>query len=113
MDGIVTKLEDGRLFIKLNTSIYEKEAVMAAAYKMTDSCFIIIKPLDNTLVGIFFESKNNQDERELEEIAKKFCNEVLDQQVRLDVEKRYGNIRDLLIMQAFRPIENIGDKIKA
>jgi len=100
MDGIVTKLEDGRLFIKLNTSIYEKEAVMAAAYKMTDSCFIIIKPLDNTLVGIFFESK-------------KFCNEVLDQQVRLDVEKRYGNIRDLLIMQAFRPIENIGDKIKA
>ncbi len=112
MENIITKLEDGRILIKLNKSIYEKEAVMAAAYKMTNSCFIIVKPLKDNQFGVYFEPKDNQNEDELRAIAKNYCNEVLDQQTRLDVEKQYGNIRALLIKQAFSPIENIKDKIK-
>ncbi len=112
MENIITKLEDGRILIKLNKSIYEKEAVMAAAYKMTNSCFIIVKPLEDNQFGVYFEPKDNQNEDELRAIAKNYCNEVLDQQTRLDVEKQYGNIRDLLIKQAFSPIKNIKDKIK-
>ena len=95
MREIYTKLEDGRILIKLDKSLYEKEAIMAAAYKMTNFCFIIVKPLENNRLGIYFEPKSNQDENELKLIAKNYCNEVLDQQIRLDVEKQYGNIRDL------------------
>jgi len=112
MGEIYTKLEDGIILIKLDQSLYEKEAVMAAAYKMTDSCHIIVKPLENSQLGIYFEPKVNQGENELQLIAKNYCNEVLDQQVRLDVEKQNGNIRDLLVKQAFSPIENIGNEIK-
>lgn len=112
MGEIYTKLEDGRILIKLDKSLYEREAVMAAAYKMTDACYMIVKPLENNHLGIYFEPKSNQDKNELKAIAENYCNEVLDQQTRLDVEKRYGNIRDLLIKQAFSPIENIKDKIK-
>ena len=112
MEEIITKVQNGRLLIKLSNSIYKKEAAMAAAYKLTDSCIIFVKPLEDNHFGVYFEPKSNQNEDELEAIAKTYCNEVLDQQTSLDVEKQYGNIRDLLVKQAFSPIENIKDKIK-
>jgi His-Xaa-Ser system protein HxsD len=66
MGEIYTKFEDGIIFMKLDQSLYEKEAVMAAAYKMTDSCHIIVKPLENSQLGIYFEPKDNQDKNELQ-----------------------------------------------
>ncbi len=109
MEGMVTTLEDGRALVTLDASIYEKEAVMAAAYKMTESCFVVVKPLENSQLGVYFEPKDGQAETALKAIAKGYCNEVLDQQVRLDTEKRFGGIRDLLVKQAFSPIENTED----
>ena len=53
MENIITKLEDGRIQIKLNKSVYEKEAIVAAAYKLTNSCFIIVKPLENNQLGVY------------------------------------------------------------
>ena len=52
MGEIYTKLDDGIILIKLDKSVYEKEAVMAAAYKLTNSCFIIVKPLENNQLGV-------------------------------------------------------------
>lgn len=112
MEDIIREIQDNKILLKLDKSIYEKEAVLAASYKMTNLCFIVVKPLENNQLGVYFEAKNSQSEDELKAIAKNYCNEVLDQQTRLDVEKRYGNIRDLLVKQAFSPIENIKDKIK-
>ena len=112
MEDIIREIQDNQILLKLDKSIYEKEAVLAASYKMTNLCYIIVKSLENNQFGVYFEAKNNQSEDELKAIAKNYCNEVLDQQTRLDVEKRYGNIRDLLVKQAFSPIENLKDKIK-
>jgi len=53
MGEIYTKLDDGIILIKLDKSVYEKEAVMAAAYKLTNSCFIIVKPLENNQLGVY------------------------------------------------------------
>lgn len=112
MTEMYTEIEDGKILITIDKSIYEKEAVMATAYKMTESCVFLVKPLGEKCLGVYMEPKNNQDKDELKAIAKKFCNQMLDQQLRLDTEKQFGNIRDLLIKQAFSPIENIQDKIK-
>ena len=49
---IYAKSDDGIILIKLDKSVYEKEAVMAAAYKLTNSCFIIVKPLENNQLGV-------------------------------------------------------------
>ena len=107
MEDIIIKLKDGKILIQLSEVIYEKDAIMAVAHKMIDSCFILVKPAENNQINIYFEPQSYQTEKELETIAKKFCNEVLDMQIRLDIERRYGNIRDLIIQQAFSPIENI------
>ncbi len=98
------------MLLKLKKEIYEKEAVLSAAYKYTNRCTILIEPLDELTVGVYFESAD--ENIDLPQIAKDFCNEVLDQQVRLDVEKRYGNIRDLIYQQAFAPLQNLKEKIQ-
>ncbi len=112
MKNIISKIEDGKILLVLSKQIYEKEAVLATAYKFTDRCTILIEPYDKYSVGIYFQLNDSSSESYLEQIAKDFCNEVLDQQIRLDLEKKYGNIRKLIVEQAFSPISNLKNKIE-
>lgn len=109
MKEIIKKLEDGKLLLILSKEIYEKEAVFASAHKFTDKCTILIEPIEDKSVGVYFKSK--KENCDLLRIAEEYCNEVLDQQIRLDIEKKYGNIRELIVKQAFSPLENINDEI--
>jgi His-Xaa-Ser system protein HxsD len=101
-------IEGGRICISLYRLFYQKEAVLAAAQKMTGDYYIEIKSLDSERAGIYLEPKVTGSGEALtniiEEVAKNFCNEVIDQQVRLDLEKRYGKLRELIVRQAFAPI---------
>ena len=109
---IIVKTKDNRLLLTLNRTLYEKEAIFSAAYKFTDKFTILIEPIDPSSVGVYFKSQQGGDENELMMVAEAFCNEVLDQQIRLDIERKYGNIRDLIVAQAFSPISKLKDKIK-
>ena len=45
--------------------------------------------------------------RDIPDLLDDFCNEVLDQQVRLDIEKRYGSLRDAIVKHAFQPLGDV------
>ena len=109
MKEIITKLEDGKLLLELSKELYEKEAVFTSAHKFTDRCTILIEPIDPNSLGVYFKSK--REDSNLLRIAEEYCNDVLDQQLRLDIERKYGNIRDLIVKQAFSPLENLKDEI--
>jgi His-Xaa-Ser system protein HxsD len=100
---IITDNGNGRLLVTLHKQFYQKESVFYAAHKFTSKCGILIEPLDDFSIGIYFDKKNDA-KVDLTELAKCFCNEVLDQQTRLDLERQYGKIRDIIYEQAFRPI---------
>lgn len=93
--------------VKLAKAFYEREAVFHAAYKFQDRFYIRIEPVEEGYVGVWFERKENT-EFDAEVALKEFCNEVLDQQVRLDLDKRYGTLREAIYEQAFRPIRKAG-----
>ncbi len=101
--GILSEEADGRMGLVLSKELYQKEAVFQAAHKYTDSCHIIIEPADDKNVGVYFQFKPGA-EGNLKTIALDFCNEVLDQQIRLDLEREYGHIREMIVRQAFAPI---------
>lgn len=109
---IIGKTEDGRMSLLLSKKLYEKEAIFSAAYKFTNKCFIYIEPAGDDSVCVYFKAKGAETNEKISTVAYAFCNEVLDQQVRMDIEKRYGNIRDLIVEHAFSPIKNIKDRIK-
>jgi His-Xaa-Ser system protein HxsD len=104
-------INEGKVCLALYRVFFQKEAVLAASQKMTGDFYVEIKSLDSERVGIYLEPKGNVSGASsinietLEEAAKNFCNEVLDQQVRLDLENRYGKIRELIVRQAFSPVK--------
>ena len=109
MKQIIKTLEDGRLLLEIDRGIFKKETIVATTYKFTNDCYIFIEPASNDAFNVYFKPKTQTTP--LEKIADEFCNELIDQQLRLDIEASYGNIRNLIVQQAFSPVENIKEKI--
>jgi His-Xaa-Ser system protein HxsD len=104
--AIRTEINESTLTIILHGDFYEKEAIRAASYKFTEKCTVLIRPRGESEVEVLLESIPGLN-CDLSLIAGQFCNEVLDQQVRLDLEKRYGKVRELIVRQAFAPVNDL------
>lgn len=111
MEGILTHVEGGRLLIKFSREIFEKDALLAAAYMATKCCTVLIEPIGEKELGVIFEPKGEIGLSNLEGLARDFCNQVLDQQLRLNLDKRYGNIRELIVQHAFSPLKDLEERL--
>jgi len=94
--------EDTKRTIDLSRDIYEKDAITATAYKFTDKYYINIDISPENKYRVRFKAK--KQEFNLEKIIDNFCNELIDQQVRIDIGKKFAKIRDELVKKAFSPI---------
>lgn len=97
----ITELEKEKFQVVVDMALYAKEAVVAACYKFTD-CFYIHQQTDSNVVKVVFESKDSNIVSE--EKIKQFCNELIDQQVRYNTNLQFGHIRDLIVEEAFKPV---------
>ena len=97
----VANLENSSFQVNVDLSLYAKEAVVSAIYKYTNK-FYIHQQTTEDLIVVIFESKDNQVVTE--EVVKQFCNDLIDQQVRYNTEKQFGHIRDLIVEEAFKPV---------
>lgn len=102
--GIIKEIDSNIFLLRLSKEFYEKDAVMRAAYKFTHKCIVLIEPMEEGFVGVFFKPKTGQSIKDIPELLEDYCNEVLDQQVRLDLERKFGNLRDIIYTHAFLPI---------
>jgi His-Xaa-Ser system protein HxsD len=108
----VTRKEGGVIEIHLSKLYYQKEAVFAAAHSVTDNYRAKIAPADQrnvkiTLIPLREETKASEDK-----VINDLMNRLIDEQVRMDLEKQYGKIRELIIEHAFSPIENLRAKVR-
>jgi His-Xaa-Ser system protein HxsD len=101
---MASEAHDGQVLVRLNQRMYEREAVMAATYKFTDRCIVEVEPVGEQHVLVRFLPKEGGEMTSLETIAANFRNEVIDQQVRLDLDRRYGSLRDAIVRHAFEPV---------
>lgn len=106
MTLLYEKIENGSYKIRLAKSIYEREAVLAAAYKYGPEFVTKIEPEEPTHVVVYI----SVDEEAI--AAKKiseFLQELIDQQLRLYIANRTAEIRKRVYDKAFCPI--MGDKL--
>lgn len=97
----VVEIEGNRFQLTIDTGLYAKEAVTATCYKYSDRYFIHQQLIDEKIVVVF----EANDGKELTETTpKQFCNDLIDQQLRVDVNKEFGHIRDLIVEEAFKPV---------
>jgi His-Xaa-Ser system protein HxsD len=112
MKDINYTMQDGRAVVSLKTTIYDKEAIFTASNKFIDKCVVFIEPLDEFTINVYFKHKNNFGHEALEKVVSDFYNDLIEQQLRVILEKKFGNIRELIVKQAFSPIQNLETEIK-
>ena len=111
MEPIVKRVDGNKISVTLSREIYENEAITEAAYKVTGECTAVARPLGETEIEITFEPKEGSLPETLEKTAADFCNDVLDAQLRLELDKRYGRIKELIVKHAFSPLENLKEHL--
>ena len=104
MKEIIKQIDDGRLLLEVDKNIYDVKAILNATHKFADRCYVHQESASENTIRIYFKAKEDSNVP-LDRIANDFCNELIDQQIRLNVEKEYGNIRDEIVKKAFSPIK--------
>ena len=98
----VTEIENDKFQVVVDMALYAKESLVAACYKFTDR-FYVHQQAEGDSVCVVFETKDGNDVSEV--IVKQFCNELIDQQVRFNTNQQFGHIRDLIVEEAFKPVD--------
>lgn len=101
---LIQKLENGQILLRVDKNIYNHEAILSSVYKFTDNCYIHVVSLDSDYYGIYFEPKNSNID--LFSQVNNFCNELIDQQLRLNLDKSNKSIKELIIKKAFFPFQD-------
>lgn len=87
--------------IKIDLVFFRKEAIRQALYLRENDFHIDISHHEG-IAKIKLDPKGDVDLSNLEQEIK---NDILDYQVRLDVEERFKPIREEIVKKAFSPIE--------
>ena len=97
----VTELDKDKFQVVVDMSLYTKESLIAACYKFTGR-FFVHQQTEGNIVFVVFEAKDCNAISEV--VVKQFCNELIDQQVRFNTNQQFGHIRDLIVEEAFKPV---------
>ena len=93
-------LGEATAVLQIDTTLYGVDAVLRACYKYTDRCYLFLarQPEDEHHIHVYFMSKPKTS---LPDILGEFCNELIDQNIRLALSQEFGPVRELIVAQAF------------
>lgn len=96
--------EDNKLRLDVSLALYNAEAITASIYNFSSKLYIFQSPskTKENEITIFFESKDGESIDDVK--VKEFINDLADQQIRVLTEKEFGHIRDLIVEEAFKPV---------
>lgn len=94
--------EVNKIEIKIDLSIYDKVAAMKTCYVFQDRFHTSLEAEGGSIAIARLISK--RESIDLIDIENQFKDELIDQQIRLENEKLFSEIRKLIVEQAFKPI---------
>lgn len=97
----INAIDNDKFQVIVDMSLYAREALVGACYKFTDLFYVHQQTVGDN-VEVVFESKACNTVTDV--IVKQFCNELIDQQVRYNMNLQFGHIRDLIVEEAFKPV---------
>jgi His-Xaa-Ser system protein HxsD len=105
ISGLISVIDPDHANVIIDSSLYDLEAINAASYAFTSNYHILATRKGGTSVTVIFELKNKASRRDIPEDIKEFINTVIDYQVRLQLDRANGKIRDLIVAHAFSPLD--------
>jgi len=95
-------IEGNKIVIKIDLAVYDKIAALKTCYVFQDECHTNLEPESESIVKVTLTPK--KESLSLPEIEKQFMDELIDQQIRVENDKLFSEIRKMIVEQAFKPI---------
>lgn len=95
--------ENGTGTIIASKQFFEESAVLAALGKFTPSYYISVQPANASDIEITAQDKEGKALPI--ETLKGMMNELIDQQIRVELDRRFSDIRKTIVQHAFSPVE--------
>lgn len=101
----VVELGNGSFQVSVDLNLYSTEAITATSYKFTDKFYVHQQTSaeNDKIVNIILEAKDDKTVVSASDM-KLYCNALIDQQVRVITNQQFGHIRDLIVEEAFKPV---------
>jgi len=93
---------ENKIEIKIDLSIFDKVAVLKTCYYFQNRFHTSLETDTGSMATIRLIPK--EESIEILNVEKQFKDELIDQQIRLENEKLFCWIRNLIVEQAFKPI---------
>ncbi len=104
--GIVEKLSPDLYRVEVSSTLYEREAVFTAAQRLNEFFYVKVEPHGENAYAVLLQCKEApQHTFDSEKTAHELVNDILEEQVRLDLVKRTGTLREIIYQHAFLPLE--------
>lgn len=93
---------EGDAVVSVDLSFYPLSCVQGAAYRFTDRCHVFLTKSDERPSGaLALVLSPKRADCDLKALVGEFFNELLDQRVRERVREESGQLRELIVAQAF------------
>jgi His-Xaa-Ser system protein HxsD len=102
------RFSDGALQLALSSEIYSVDAILRTCYWLTDRCYVHLSKTTDSQVLTTLIAKGGQ-EMETNAVAWQFLNELLDNQLRVSLQRETASIREMIVAQAFSDVDVIDD----
>ena len=95
--------EDGmKGTILASEKFFERDSVLTVSGKYSEQYFVSVQPVGEFDVEITISAKAHSSLSE--DLLKQFMNDLIDQQIRIDLQKEFGQLRNIIIEYAFSPV---------
>jgi len=86
--------------ITVQQDLYSKSAVFGAAYLFIDSCYIFLDVPTPNRIAVELKSRGPVDKPFLEQLAGRFCNELLAQAFRQEIAYQNKDLLEVIVAQS-------------
>ena len=93
------RVDTSHIAVPIDLTVYSLAAAMRAGYKLTDRCFVFIEREADNRAQIYLIGRLPTSD--VATLAFELRNELLDQQLRCQLEEQFKDVRTLIVAQAF------------
>ena len=101
----VSKINDSRGKVILSKYFFAELPVLSTISKFTNQYYVGVMPVNENEFEVTIQAKHAEKSID-KDVLKKFCNELVDEQIRHNLEQQFGRLREIIVEEAFSPIKN-------
>ena len=95
---ILTEFDDGACQFLVNFELYGIVAIFKTCYAFMGYCYVYLDYVDDKYIKVIIKKKDGKDVPP--NFAEEFLNELVNQRLRVDINKETGRIREMLVAKA-------------